>query len=81
MDLETAGCSKVLSWHATIGLQETSTVWEIIVLGKRRVTQLVIKFGRLRDEIYSEDSVLRQLNTAYTPFLKDTCLYYFLIYA
>jgi hypothetical protein len=49
MGLVTVACSKVLSWHASIGLEEIPTVWRIIVLEKRRVTQLVIKFGRLRD--------------------------------
>ena len=49
MSLVTVACSKVFSWHASIGLEEISTVWRIIVLEKRRVTQLVIIFGRLRD--------------------------------
>jgi hypothetical protein len=49
MGLVTVACSKVLCRYASIGLQETSTVWRIIVLDKRRVTQLVIKFGHLRN--------------------------------
>jgi hypothetical protein len=49
MCLLTVAYSKVLSWHASVGLQETATVWSIIVLEKRRVAQLVIKFAHLRD--------------------------------
>lgn len=79
--LVTVAYSKVLSWHASVGLQGTSTVWSIILLEKRKVAYLVIKFSRLRLEIYSHDCVFRQLNAVHTPFLKNPCQYYFPIYA
>jgi len=36
MGLVTVAYSKVLSWHASIGLQGTSAVWSITVLDKKR---------------------------------------------
>jgi hypothetical protein len=49
MGLATVAYSKVLSWHASIGLQEISTVWSITVLEKRRIAQLFIKIARVGD--------------------------------